>query len=89
MTETENLAEESDASRQELLEAIEDAGDLLADALRHANRHAKHDETRPSALMAFSNVEDAAIRLGDLDLTRSFDETRAESRTEESGGDDE
>lgn len=67
----EDLAAESDATRAELLAAIEQANDELSDAVPAMNRYASHDDVRPSAIQAFDRLQDALDVLADVDPTRS------------------
>lgn len=67
------LAKESDLSRAQLLEIIEDANDELADAVPHMNRHTSHEEVRPSAILSFDRMQDAIDILTVADPTRTED----------------
>ena len=67
------LLEESDASREELLLAIEDANDNLAVALDLANKTVSKGDVRPTTIVAFRDVERAAMCLTKVDPTRTMD----------------
>lgn len=79
MSEAVGLAEQTDASRAELLAAIEEANDRLADTMRQANIYQRHDEVRPSAIRAFDEAEEAVRTLVAVDPTRSFDDQEGET----------
>lgn len=68
------LAEKSDATRAELLEAIEEADDLLADVISHANTYVSHEKIRPSAKMGFDKADEAQSMLSEVDPTRITEE---------------
>jgi hypothetical protein len=70
----EELAEASDASREELLEAIEEADDLLVEVLGHANTYVSHEKVRPSATLGFDKAEEAQSVLAEADPTRTFED---------------
>ena len=53
---------------------VEQANDLLAEALGHARTYASHDEVRPSAIRGFDKVQEAQQLLTEIDHTRSFDD---------------
>jgi len=76
------LAENSDATRSELLGVIEEANDLLAESLHDANVYMRADELRPSAVRAFDRVQEAHNRLVEVDASRSVD-----IESDRSGGD--
>lgn len=46
---------------------VEQVDSLLQEALEHANRYTSHEETRPSALMAFDKVNEARLALDEID----------------------
>ena len=48
-------------------ETVETVDGLLQSALEHANTYTEHDEVRPSALMAFDAVEEARMKLDNID----------------------
>jgi hypothetical protein len=52
---------------EEVQEIVEEVDGHLQEALRHANRYRKHDEVRPSATMAFEEVEEARMVLDEID----------------------
>jgi len=54
-------------------EVVEEVDALLQEALRHANRYRSHEEQRPSAVMAFENVNEAREKLDEID-EREFQE---------------
>lgn len=48
-------------------ETVEEVDELLRDALEHGNTYRKHEEVRPSAMMAFDAVEEARMALDKID----------------------
>jgi len=60
-------------SDDETQQVVEEVDELLQDALKHANRYMEHDEIRPSAGMAFNKVEEARVKLDEID-EREFSE---------------
>jgi len=48
-------------------EVVEDVDEHLQKALKHANRYVKHDDVRPSAVMAFDELEKARKELDKID----------------------
>jgi len=63
-----------DPTPEEILEAVEEANDILAEALeRDANMYVSHDEVRPSAVRVCDAVQEAHDRLADVDPTRGGD----------------
>lgn len=53
------------------IDTVIEANDKLAEALNHANTHMKADEIRPSAMMAFDAVQEAHLKLNEIDPTRN------------------
>jgi len=51
----------------DIQEVVEEVDSLLQEALKHANRYSQHKETRPSAHMAFENIENARLKLDEID----------------------
>lgn len=51
----------------EIQEVVEEVDELLQNALKDANIYRTHDEVRPSALRAFSRVDDARRKLDEID----------------------
>jgi ACT domain-containing protein len=51
----------------EVQEVVEEVDQHLKSALEHANTHMSHDDIRPSALMAFDEVEEARQALNKID----------------------
>ena len=49
---------------QDVIEAVDDH---LKAALKRANRYCEHDEVRPSAIMAFDEIEEARKELDKID----------------------
>lgn len=68
------LAETTDATRAELLAAIEEADDILADAIADANMYVSHDEVRPSAVRVCNAVDEAQDVLAGVDPTRNMED---------------
>lgn len=52
---------------EEVQEAVEQVDEHLQEALKHANTYVSHDEVRPSATMAFDEVERARKELDKID----------------------
>lgn len=65
------LTDDDEPTREELLAAVEEANDLLADVMRDAGTYAAHDEVRPSAIRGFDRAQEAHTRLVDVDPTRT------------------
>ena len=61
----------SDKETQEVVEAVDE---LLQSALKEANLYTSHDEVRPSAIRAFDKVEEARIKLDEIDDREFTDE---------------
>jgi len=59
-------------------EIIEDANDLLAEALHDANVYCGHEEVRPSALRAFDKMQEAHNLLEEIDPSRSVSSETAQ-----------
>ena len=54
-------------SKENIQEVVKEVDSLLQEALKHANRYSQHEETRPSAHMAFENIENARLKLDEID----------------------
>ena len=65
------MLEDDEPSREDLLDAIEEANDLLADVMRDGNTYTGHDEVRPSAVRGFDRAQEAHTRLVEVDPTRT------------------
>lgn len=61
------------AMTEDTQEVVEDVDALLQEALQHANTYVQHDEIRPSATLAFDKVEEARIKLDEID-NREFND---------------
>ena len=61
----------SDESTQEVVEEVDR---LLQEALKAANTYTSHDEIRPSAVRGFDRVEEARIKLDEIDKREFKDE---------------
>jgi len=48
-------------------DVVEQVDDHLKAALEQANRYCEHDEVRPSAIMAFNEIEQARNELDKID----------------------
>lgn len=58
---------------EEIQEVVEEVDELLKKALEDANIYRNHDTVRPSAVRAFSRIEDARLLLDQID-DRNFNE---------------
>lgn len=59
---------------------VERVDELLQEALEHATRYTSHDEVRPSAVMGFDKVEEARLKLDEID-EREFEGEVADATT--------
>lgn len=48
-------------------EVVEEVDELLQKALKDAEMYHKHDDVRPSAIRAFDRVNDARLKLDEID----------------------
>jgi len=53
--------------RESTQAVVEQVDDHLKAALEKANRYCEHDEARPSAIMAFDEIEEARKELDKID----------------------
>lgn len=72
------MSDDGEPSKRELLDAVEEANDLLVDAMDHANRYTSHEEVRPSAVLALRRAETAHATLSRVDPTREITDEEGE-----------
>lgn len=59
---------------EEVQETVEEIDDLLQSALQDAEMYSSHDEVRPSAIRGFDKVEEARLKLDEID-EREFNDS--------------
>lgn len=52
-----------EATKEELLDAIDEVNHLLVKCMEHAETYNTHDEVRPSAIRALDNAQEAHMKL--------------------------